>query len=452
MTWSPLVSNRAWERFTYPSHYPELNDPRSIPRRPSLIKPERRRTEMLDHRDKELERYLDLDRIQAGGGSRAVTIVVATPDSYDPGSADFVTTGTDDQDTIQEAIDAIPVQSVLGIKVGTVVLREGVYNVTGSLTGILGNLIKFRGEYGSVILFTENSYTFATGGRWEGLNFFAGTGTAITCLSQASIFDCFLSGAVGSSPVISFPTELESSFVQSITQTSAAIAGGTFSLNGSHIVNSTLDAPQIAIDGTTDEGAYRLLGTTVIGRVLSHPHSFQADSCTFMFKTSETPTGPLLELDDSFAGVTFLLTPGVRSCGFYDTTYSYPFIHYTWTGGSPALEFQITGNNFGNLIDSVTVILDGAEYVFFNNNVVTSPVSLIPATYNLVELVNGARDNKITHNDFGFPAAFITVASAVALDATTTANLVCFNTFEGAAGVYITDLGVGNTITCPGGV
>lgn len=92
------------------------------------------------------DRYVEV----AGGGKDWATVVVAAADTHPAGkdAADFVCTGADDQITLNEASESLPITG------GKVVLLEGTYNLTGTWNahGLASDSVHIQGMGGSTIL------------------------------------------------------------------------------------------------------------------------------------------------------------------------------------------------------------------------------------------------------------------------------------------------------------
>jgi parallel beta-helix repeat protein len=85
----------------------------------------------------------------AGGGRRTATKIVAANDSLDKSLADYVCDGTDDQEEINAAINALPTSG------GRVLLLEGTYNISAPIT-ILKNNVTLEGQGAGTKLFLVN--------------------------------------------------------------------------------------------------------------------------------------------------------------------------------------------------------------------------------------------------------------------------------------------------------
>lgn len=431
------MSNREWNRFTYPSHYPEINDKRSVPKRPSLIDPSVRRTEMLDTRDRELERFLGIDRL--GGGGAAVTLVVAAADSLNPENADFVASGTDDQDTIQAAYDALP-KFADTYAMGTIVLREGTYNITGGLTQTDASpLVRFRGEYNPFLILTGSSYTLATAGNWYDLSIAAFSATDVTVFNGVlNASNVSITGAQGSAPVVSGGTYFDCT-IQSSDSNSAVIGDPSSTLtvtrgtvnnsNGGYAVDMGAGFPVI------------LNGTNVIGNISANPYAFTADDCDI--------SSCLIALDSSLGNGTGPASPGIVRCRVQGVAHQI----LTATGGQPTSgEFLPISHNYFHQAtisdDSSPFVFDGVEEIVFSHNEIELPGGA--PTY-LVEVTGVTTGMSITHNTLVGNATGVVDTSLFLLDTNTSGNLVCMTAYTGTD-TYITDSGSGNTITCSGGV
>ena len=81
-----------------------------------------------------IERYINGLTVPTGGGLlRYATVVVAASDSLHPGDADFVCTGTNDEVTINAALNAVAEITFRNNLVGKVLLMEGIYNTGNSI-------------------------------------------------------------------------------------------------------------------------------------------------------------------------------------------------------------------------------------------------------------------------------------------------------------------------------
>jgi parallel beta-helix repeat protein len=82
-------------------------------------------------------------------GKRTATKIVAASDSLDKSRADYVCDGVADQDEINAAINALPTSG------GRVLLLEGTYNISGTIT-ILKNYVTLEGQGAGTKLFLVN--------------------------------------------------------------------------------------------------------------------------------------------------------------------------------------------------------------------------------------------------------------------------------------------------------